>query len=661
MIRAACLIRVSIVIAVCLWVVSPRAQALMPTQSLAGTLQNDVELQAEVARLERAGFAFDPDLKAWINRDTGAKLSGAKIVELFPQKLLRIARQGADQLEGVDEAALLEKIRSKVLAGEVAISIAEPRGGFAKILASAVRGGHPVEDAGVIRVDGNRFAGFQNALALASWDGGNAPLIYVRGGGGGGHSSGSHSVSGTRSAPAVRTVPSGGSNKVSPSGLRPVGQNGTTGISSRTQLGSSRLTAPVGVSSRPAPIGAAAAAHNPVVKTEVHGNNTIETRKDGSVATSTVSRSYWPGGTDVRKTNIVSAAGKKTNVTEESSRSWFGLGGETKKITRETGNIKSVTTIGPDKSRTTEIVQINNNKVSRTTISETPEGVRTVHHANGAVTVRDPNKGTIEVTSPKGVKTVTGPSGEKVVTHPDGRQITYKPTLDESGAPTGMVKTSVINGQPRTYDYKVYPHGSGYYYGYVPVYHTYDPWVYSWGSPYCSIVFGCYPLSNLLLTEMILHDIQHEREEHERAKLEAEYRARLDRQVKDAMDDYQAKRPPVLERTLQVERIFAVHESMDLESTEGDAMEICSLNQGDFVQLVSAPAEGAETAEVKVVGAGSESCAVGTKGAIPLGDLQEMENEFVQRLEDQMGVMESEKAAGHIVPREGFTLPEEKH
>ncbi len=248
-----------------------------------------------------------------------------------------------------------------------------------------------------------------------------------------------------------------------------------------------------------------------------------------------------------------------------------------------------------------------------------------------------------------------------------------------------MRRTYVVNGRSYAAVYRGYPYRGGVYYGYVPGYYyapgfygwAYDPWAepvpYAWGwggAPWFGFYggfftpFAAYADASLWLTDYALAE-----------SLQAAYQAQLDAnggnppppddqgggdagaapqtatgitpEVKAAIDEEVKAQlaaekaaaapnapaapadqpPPALDPNL---RTFIVATALSEPLPDGTS---CSLSTGDVLTRLSTDPDANQNVNVLVTSSQSGDCSSGVQVAVGVQDLQDMHNEFAQKID----------------------------
>lgn len=278
-------------------------------------------------------------------------------------------------------------------------------------------------------------------------------------------------------------------------------------------------------------------------------------------------------------------------------------------------------------------------------------------------------------------------------------QYTQRSKVDSRGRP--IVERAYYNPTTQTTSgvrhYTVVQRGTVHYHSYVPsyqfdpwfygyAYHSWHPYPYTWGWRYdpwfgsYNYYFAPYPTyhgPSYWLTDWVLADMlrnHHARQQQsavtsaqqsadraERAALSAEQLAQkaqitqeikeeVQAQIKDAIKVQERGENLSLERSLEKEGyIFAVTEDMDVLVDQGSAeSKTCSLSEGDLIKVTRKVDEEDQYARMMVVTAKRGGCKAGTPILVSVQDLQEMQNDFAERLERGLKDLKEKKESGKI-------------
>ena len=83
--------------------------------------------------------------------------------------------------------------------------------------------------------------------------------------------------------------------------------------------------------------------------------------------------------------------------------------------------------------------------------------------------------------------------------------------------------------------------------------------------------------------------------------------------------------------------VFVAHASLAVESNGGE----CSIGEGDVLQMNGAPPLDATTADVTILASRGQDCPKGARAAVPLQDLQEMQNHMQETIERGLGDLQA--------------------
>jgi len=305
---------------------------------------------------------------------------------------------------------------------------------------------------------------------------------------------------------------------------------------------------------------------------------------------------------------------------------------------------------------------VNKNGVAHSTAySRLKDGSRVTERDNGTSIVRKSE------TSHLGHETVQ--IERRQVSYKSGKNIIY---VRETRSNSVIIKKTVINNNVvivNNYNYNVYNYGRSRYYSYATPYEfwwhsraiLYDPWANAYGYPWAYSVPWYHPVSRyhnsyewltdyffMTLWEQeeaeVIHDLAEAEAARYREEINEEVRHQIQFQIAEAMESYSHKTPLTIEPVVPVstgkvakpEYIFTVHQELNVIDDGGEK---CLLSEGDLVRLKSDQQVSGESAVAVVVTAKSDSCDAGSEVHISLTDLQEMQNEFAQRIESGAKVL----------------------
>jgi hypothetical protein len=100
--------------------------------------------------------------------------------------------------------------------------------------------------------------------------------------------------------------------------------------------------------------------------------------------------------------------------------------------------------------------------------------------------------------------------------------------------------------------------------------------------------------------------------------------------------------PPALDPKF---RTFIVASDSSLVSGDNDE---CPLSQGDVIQRTTDTPDNDGNVNVKVVASGQKDCAIGKEGPMSTDDLQEMYNQFRDKVKDGMGDLAKKQGTGGL-------------
>lgn len=414
--------------------------------------------------------------------------------------------------------------------------------------------------------------------------------------------------------------------------------------------------------------------------------------------------------TGVKTTEITHHDGVRSNIVHDPNKNVTRTevtrpNGSTSRIieNQQTG-FKSIATdrrdaTGAIRTTTRETHVDRNNPQNITRITKHPDGSQTKRETSGVVTQTSPNGSRVIRTTPDGHGGIT-----KTTTYRNGGTSTTTRTVGPNGNVT-VTKNVHVQGRPvvtREYHHHHYHYGGYSYYAYspfwgpayypwgwyyspflAPVY--YPPYVWGWGwwYPHWSWYFAPYPVysqPSYWVTDYVISDYIAERQsavsaddaaraadlsaqraqlsadQAQKAKEEAEkaqaaaqitqpIKDQIAEQVKQGMTDIKEKKTTQVVATLNTKTIFVVHE--EIEATmHNDENEVCGLSEGDLVRVSELPKEGEQHVVMRVLTAGKDSCKAGSQVHVALSKVQEMHNEFMERVERGMKEAEERKIGG---------------
>lgn len=100
-----------------------------------------------------------------------------------------------------------------------------------------------------------------------------------------------------------------------------------------------------------------------------------------------------------------------------------------------------------------------------------------------------------------------------------------------------------------------------------------------------------------------------------------------------------------LPQVLTPNHLFVVNLGMDVSTADGQQ---CGLSTGDVIKLVAVPPEDSVIADLVVVSSRKGDCPVGITVSIPLGDLQEMQNNFRAHLDSGLQTLRDQQGKGGL-------------
>jgi hypothetical protein len=274
------------------------------------------------------------------------------------------------------------------------------------------------------------------------------------------------------------------------------------------------------------------------------------------------------------------------------------------------------------------------------------------------------------------------PDGRRVVGYGHGRGFTQRAYIRPGGR-VYVQRTYVYGGRRYAYAYRSYSYRGVVYYRYAPVYYyhpvfygwAYNPWAapvyYRWGwagdpwYPYYGYYFAPYPYypnASLWLTDYLLAEnlrLAYEARANAEAEAAAAYSqnsppqetqvtltpevkqmiaAEVQRQLaeeRSAAEQAQSgpqaatateETPPALDPN---QRIFIVANNVDLATDQGE----CVVTAGDVLMRTGTAPNEQNKIGVNVVTSKKEDCPVNTNADIDVAELQEMHNQFREKLD----------------------------
>jgi hypothetical protein len=111
-----------------------------------------------------------------------------------------------------------------------------------------------------------------------------------------------------------------------------------------------------------------------------------------------------------------------------------------------------------------------------------------------------------------------------------------------------------------------------------------------------------------------------------------------------------------LPQVLVPNHLFVVDQVQNVTTADGQQ---CSLSVGDVIKLVSAPPDGAATADLTVLSSRKGDCASGLTVTVPLESLQEMQNNFRAQLDSGLQALREQQGKGGLpaAPMAAITPP----
>ena len=633
-----------------------------------------------------AGYSYNEACACWNGAD-GKKIDQAAIVKLFSENVIELTAKLEGSTRMPTEAErdpFLDAVKREIGAGHIAFSVGKPEAGQVAV-ASLTK--EEIRDAVAANPAAN--GAFRSASAFAQtvpWDGKTPLVTEVKGGGSSGgssHSSGGGGSSRSSGGGSSGRSSGGGSSGRSSSGGSS-GRSSGGGSSGRSSgggsSGRSSTSAPRSGGSASKPSTGGSSGNRQTGKTPATTNPSTGNRQTGKTPTTTKPSTGTGGNARQPAKNPV--VGQKP------------LAGGGKQETRKDGTVK---TTRPVKGGGSEVVvkrpngdaskTINDGKGNKTQITER---VNPRTGKKSVTEVRTGKDGTRETLHANGARSERRKDGTKVHTSPNGNKVTVsKYQTDKNGHAT-RTKTTIINNRSVhvTNNYHTVYRGGHSYHSYSPFYHSYlysplwypfyyhpwsSPYYYGWGwypYSYYSWYYTPYPyytspffwLTDYVIRDAIYSSYQRNQgssesseqsqpsQEQQRQAISEEVKAQVAAQVEQAMKDLEAKRAPVLEKSMNTNTVFVVNEEMAVTQTgeNGEDGEACSLESGDLIKLAAVPTDSDVVATMRVVSSKSGGCDAKSTVSMSMENVQEMFNEFNERLEKGVAKMKEEKEAGTL-------------
>ena len=619
--------------------------------------------------LTDAGFSYSDVSGTW-NDASGTAIDQNKIVELFPDNVIslrvKIAKSDKTPAEA-ERGEFLAAVNREINAGQLAFNVGKPEDGKVTV-ASLTKDEMRDSVAMMPAVNG----ALKNAKAAASvqnlmWDGAPGEIMEIKSGGGSRGGGG-----GSRSSGGSSGRSSGGSSGRSGGGSSGRSSGGSSGRSSGGSSGRSSTSAPRSGGSKPS-TGNRQTGKTPTTKPSM-GSGNRQTGKTPTAKPGSGGRTRQPAKNPVVDKKRLPGGGqseRRKDGTVRTTRPVKGGGSETVVKRPNGGSTKTFQDKNGNRTQTTTRVNKRTGKTSTTEVRTGKDGSRETRHANGSRSVRSKD-GTRTHVSPKGHRTTVS----KYQRGGNGRY--------------SRSRTTVINGRSVrvTNNYRTYHRGGRSYYSYSPFFHPYlysplwspfyyhpwsSPYYYGWGwypHSYYSWYYTPYPyysspffwLTDYVIRDAIYSSYQRNEgsssestqsqpsQEQQKQAISEEVKAQVAAQVEQAMKDLEAKKQPELEKVMNTNTVFVVNEEMAVTQTgeNGEEGESCSLDSGDLVKLAAVPTDSDVVATMKIVSSKSGGCDVKSTVSMSMENVQEMFNEFNERLEKGVVKMKEEKEAGKL-------------
>jgi hypothetical protein len=339
-----------------------------------------------------------------------------------------------------------------------------------------------------------------------------------------------------------------------------------------------------------------------------------------------------------------------------------------------------------------------------------PGGRTEFHNANGQTVTTNARGEVHRIEAPRGLaggnKMVVnrGPGGARLVEtgHPGARVVSYGPhrgfvERGVAGRPGYISRTYVVGGRSYAHVYREYRYHGFAYYHYVPAVY-YGPGFYGWavtpwGAPMRYAWFGLatpapwfgfyagyftpyptYASPDLWLTDYLIAEnlrLAYEsqqagnggqapppssNEQATAATLSPEMKALIADEVRQQLAAEKAaavqptssspqqftpgteQPPPAMNQ-----RFFVVSANLDVTTAAGQA---CSLTPGDIIQRKGQNVTADGGVDVDVVSSKPGDCAADSRAAVQLADLQEMHNQFREKLDSGLKMLAENQAKG---------------
>jgi hypothetical protein len=129
-----------------------------------------------------------------------------------------------------------------------------------------------------------------------------------------------------------------------------------------------------------------------------------------------------------------------------------------------------------------------------------------------------------------------------------------------------------------------------------------------------------------------------------REAIAQEVQRQLAQQHADAANPEQANQGELPAVLRDPQHVFVVSSSLDV--TVGD--EECGLTPGDVLRLNGVPPDGTVVADVRVVSSKRSDCAAGSVVTVSVNDLQEMHNNFQEKIDTGLGTLRASQGSGGL-------------